>query len=252
MPTKHSPARSGTRVVRLAALSVLLISACSVASGEPERSADPAAPASDETIVPPATAGELQARVEGLGEEQTSAPDDLLLIGDSVLVLVADDLARRLSSTVYVDAADCRRIDMAVSGSCGGVPAGATVTDGISAIETNMVALASVGTVPDVAVIVLANNSSLRRSDLDAAMRALEPVERVWWVNTRIDGFGRQDPNNRLLDELARDDDRAMVVDWYEASEDKDWLADHVHPNDAGQRAMAALIARHISCDCIP
>ncbi len=199
---------------------------------------------------PPPTAGELRARVRGIGTEP--APDDVLLVGDSVMVLVTDDLATRLSSELHIDAADCRRIDIPIEGPCGGVPAGTIVPDGVDALAEQRAILADEGIVPEVAVVILANNSSVTDAQLDEAMAAIPDVRRVWWVTSRIEGFGRQDPNNRALVALAERNERAQVIDWFAASEDRDWLADNVHPNDVGQRALGRLIAEHVICDCVP
>ncbi len=188
--------------------------------------------------------------MRGIGS--TQAPDDVLLVGDSVMVLVADDIAANLSSELYVDAADCRRLDIDVPGPCGAVPAGATVPNGVDALADSVESLADDGTDPGVAVVIIANNSSITGPQLDQAMAAIPDVPRVWWVTTRIEGFGRQDPNNVALADLAARDDRARVIDWFGASEDRDWLKDNVHPNDAGQRALGRLIADHVACDCVP
>lgn len=176
----------------------------------------------------------------------------MLFVGDSVMVLVTDDVAARLSSTIHVDAADCRRLDIDITGPCGGVPAGAVVRNGVDAIAQNRDELAAAGIAPEVAVFVLANNSTVTADQLDEAMAAVPDVERVWWVTPRIVGFGRQDFNNVELDALVERDERARLIDWFAASEDEDWLADNVHPNDVGQRALGRLIADHVACDCVP
>lgn len=225
----------------------LALGACSPAPTEVERS-DPEVP--EQTLVLTPSTGQVRTSVQGLGEND--APEDVLLVGDSVGALIADDVALRLSSTVYVDATDCRRIDREVYGPCGGVPTGVRVDSGVDAIEASMTELRSDAIQPEVAVIVLANNSSLTEEDLAAAMAELDGVERVWWVNTRIEGFGRQNPNNELLLDLARRDPRVGVVDWHGASEGEDWLADHVHPNEEGQRALARMVVGQIRCDCTP
>ncbi len=174
----------------------------------------------------------------------------MLLVGDSVAALVADDLARRLRPELHVDGVDCRRLDQPIVGPCGQVDTGVEVDDGVTTVTDAVEALAAEGIVPDSAVFVLADNSSITRSELDAAMRSAAGIDHVWWVNTRIEGYGRQDENNRLLDELAADDPRAGVVDWFTASAGEDWLTDHVHPNDAGQAALADLIVDRLLCAC--
>lgn len=226
----------------------LLVAACTAAPAEVTRESTATATARPST--PPPTAGELRARIRGIGTEP--APDDILLVGDSVMVLVTDDLATRLSSELHIDAADCRRIDIPIEGPCGGVPAGSVVPDGVEALLEQRATLADEGIVPEVAVVILANNSTVTDARLDEAMAAIPDIPRVWWVTSRIEGFGRQDPNNRALAALAERDPRAGVVDWFAASEGRDWLADNVHPNDVGQRALGRLIAEHIICDCVP
>ncbi len=178
------------------------------------------------------------------------ADDHVVFIGDSVLVSVVDDVARRLRSTMHVDTADCRRLDQDVTGPCGNVPAGVIVHDGVEAVETIVSSLAVDGIVPDAAVVVLANNSSITDDLLDEVMALTVGIDHVWWVNTRIDGFGRQDSNNRLLDDLTAADDRAGLVDWYSASRGQPWLRDNVHPNDIGQVELADLIVDRLHCAC--
>lgn len=176
---------------------------------------------------------------------------EILVFGDSVARLLVDDLARALPDALVVDAVDCRRIDRGFVGPCGGVPAGVARDSGLADLARVSDDLARAGVAPDGAVVVLANNSSLLDAELDAAMATLGAVPHVWWVNTRIVGFGRQDPNNRALAALAARDPRATVVDWFAASEGRDWLHDHVHPNDAGQAAMASLVADAIECTAV-
>ncbi len=197
------------------------------------------------------TAGSLQVRVEGVGERDDL--DDVMLVGDSVMVLVADDLGHELDATLHIDAADCRRLDRGFTGPCGAVPAGATVTGGVDAVADEVTAMADEGITADAAVLVLANNAAIAAADLDAAMDAAPDVARVWWVTARVADHGYQDPNNRALFALAERDDRAGVIDWFTASEGHpEWFADGVHPNEAGQVALAALIAAHLRCDCTP
>jgi hypothetical protein len=191
--------------------------------------------------------GVLRTRIDAGGP--TGGPtdvDDVLLVGDSVLVLIADDLAREVDATLYVDAVDCRKLADASRGGCGGVPDGKTIDSGIEAIERAIEAFDG-APLPDAAVLVLANNATITSEGVDAAMAATAGIDRVWWVNARIDGFGRQDLNNSVLDDLAARDPRAGVVDWFEASDGQDWFADHVHPDDTGQRALAHLVAKNLS-----
>lgn len=260
----HGVARTGASDRPGLLVSILLlvgfVAACSTApAGELERSVDQ--PTTTRVVAaPPPTSGELRAEVPGIGPAAgadvdpalADPPEHVVLVGDSVLVQVVDDLARQVHATLHVDAADCRRIDRDVTGACGGVPAGSTVADGIEAMASVLADLTADGIRPEAAVIVLANNSSLQAGQLDTAMRVLADIPRVWWVTTRIEGFGRQDPNNALLADLADRDPRAGVIDWYEHSAGEDWFGDHVHPTLEGEVALARLIARHLRCDCTP
>lgn len=214
---------------------------------------------SQPTSAPPTTrlvlapsAGSLQVRVDGVGDRADDL-DDVMLVGDSVMVLVADDLGHELDATLHVDAADCRRLDRPIVGPCGGVPAGADVTGGVEAVAEMTAALAAEGIVPGAAVVILANNSAVTAADLDRAMAGVGEIPRVWWVTARVAEHGYQDPNNGALFALAERDPRVRVIDWFNASEGHpEWLADIVHPNDSGQAAMAELIADHLRCDCTP
>lgn len=230
----------------------LLVLACSPTSTDVSRGegSSSTTTTATEPPAPPPTAGELRAQVRGIGT--SPSPDDVLFVGDSVMVLVTDDVAARLSSTIHVDAADCRRLDIDVDGPCGGVPAGSVVSNGIDTIAEGRDDLAARGIDPEAAVFVLANNSTVTATQLDEAMATVPDIERVWWVTPRIVGFGRQDFNNVELEDLVARDDRARLIDWFDASEGEDWLADNVHPNEAGQRALGRLIADHVACDCVP
>lgn len=201
--------------------------------------------------VPVAVDGALKAEVPPPEDRTQGAPEhEVLLYGDSVALLVAEDLAMELDAPLVVDAVDCRRLDRGFDGPCGGVPAGVGVVSGLADLGPATSMLDDPATAA--AVVVIANNAALEDADLDAAMEALAPVPRVWWVTTRVDGRGWQDPNNRLLGGLAARDPRAGVIDWFAASEGRGWLVDNVHPGDEGQAALADLVAAHLRCDCTP
>jgi len=201
--------------------------------------------------VPRPVDGALRAHVPAVPELAASAEAaEVLLFGDSVAVLFADDLAGRLLAPLTVDAIDCRRLDAGFDGPCGGVPAGTAVAPALDDLVQRAGELAQPQ--QTVAVVVIANNAALHEDDLEAAMAAMADLRRVWWVTSRVDGRGWQDPNNRLLTELAGRHANAGVIDWFAASEGQDWLADNVHPDDEGQASLARLVADHVACDCTP
>lgn len=228
----------------------ILAGACG--SGDGEAMADDVAPAATVArAVPAAVDGSLRAEIPPPDDARDGVIDqEVLLYGDSVAMLAADDLAVELDGPLVVDAVDCRRLDRAFTGPCGGVPAGVDVPSGLDDLPGATDLLDDPATAA--AVVVIANNAALDAADLDAAMAATTPLPRVWWVTTRVEGRGWQDPNNRLLDELAARDPRARVIDWFAASEGRGWLVDNVHPGEEGQAALADLVADHLRCDCTP
>lgn len=245
--------RWGSGTLALAALATTVAAACGVPAGEV------AAPAPGETTAPPTTEvrtvpdavdGALRARVP----EPAGYPDDFpdletLLFGDSVALLVADDLARASRAPLTVDAVDCRRLDAGFTGPCGGVPAGAPVASGLADLVEVATGLEEPGRT--VAVVIIANNAALERGDVEAAMDALGDLHRVWWVTARV-GRGWQDANNELIAQVVPRRDNGGVIDWYAASTGHEWLADHVHPDETGQAALADLVTEHLDCDCTP
>lgn len=201
--------------------------------------------------VPDPVAGALRADVPAPDHRRPGDTEhEVLLYGDSVALLVADDLAAGLDAPLVVDVVDCRRLDRGFTGPCGGVPAGVAVSSGLAGLTPAAAMLDDPTTAA--AVVVIANNAAVDAGDLADAMTALDPLPRVWWVTARVDGRGWQDPNNQLLADLAGRDPRAGVIDWFTASDGQDWLVDNVHPGDEGQAALADLIAAHLRCDCTP
>ena len=254
------PRRSGAGL----AASLLLLAACGGAGAGPatDRALDePAAPSTTATTapvertVPDPVDGTLRTRIDAalLPEQRPvddHAPDDVLLFGDSVSVLVADEVAAGISSNLHVDGIDCRRLDLAFVGPCGGVPAGRAVPTGVEGLADAMDELADEGISPGAVVVVMANNAALRQDDVDAAMDLLADVPMVWWVTTNVSGRGWRDPNNELLADLAEGSDQVGLIDWYAYSLGEDWVSDLVHPNDEGQVALGGLIAATLRCGC--
>lgn len=243
--------RHRTGLAATVAAAMALLAACETGSG-PASADDPAATTTEPArTVPEVTAGALRAEVQPPRDPRPGATEhEVLLYGDSVAVLIADDLAAEVDAPLVVDGMDCRRLDRRFTGPCGGVPDGVEVPSGLADLGPAVRMLDDPAGA--VAVVVIANNAALQPEDLDAAMAELAPVRRVWWVTARVDGRGWQDPNNRRIAELAQRDPRAGVIDWFAASEDRGWLRDNVHPGDEGQAAFAELVAAHLRCDCTP
>jgi hypothetical protein len=241
-------ARTATTVVA-ATLALAILGGCSASGGEPAAADGPATTTTEpRRAVPEPVAGALSTYVDAVEEADREA--ELLLFGDSVAVLIADELAHELDRPLVVDAVDCRRLDLGFDGPCGEVPAGTAVPPALEDLRAAVDLLDEPATAA--AVVVLANNAAVRARDLDAAMAALAPLRRVWWVTTSVQGRGWRDPNNALLADLAARDPRAGVIDWYAASAGRQWFGDHVHPDEVGQAALAELVTTHLRCDCTP
>lgn len=247
--SRRGPARHGRRLRRaFLALVVGAVASCGTGAAAPP---DGTTTTTTVRSVPAVVDGALRAAVPPPPEPRTGALEhEVLLYGDSVAVLIADELAVAVDAPLVVDAVDCRRLDAGFSGPCGGVPAGVDVASGVDALGAAVDALDDPARA--VAVVSIANNAALHPDDLTAAMAALGPLPRVWWLTTRVEGRAWQDPNNQLLVQLAEVDPRAGVIDWFAASDDRGWLVDNVHPGDEGQEALAELVAAHLRCDCTP
>lgn len=231
----HLFPRPGLVAAVLTALVAATTGACTLVEDQPTVAAIPgqAGPAVESTAFPVPFRGSV------------------LLFGDSVARMVSEDLEEALGPDVEldVDVADCRRLDRGFTGPCGSVPPGAVIDSGVDGLRD---AMEERVTPPDVVVVVIGNNAALSRDDMDSAMAALAAVPRVWWVTTNVEGRGWRDPNNALMAAVADDEPSARTIDWFAASEDRDLLVDHVHPNAEGSRVLADLIASHVGCDCVP
>ncbi len=124
--------------------------------------------------VPPPVDGALRADLTGA--PAADGPAEVLLFGDSVSVLIADELAADIDGRLHVDGVDCRRLDIGFTGPCGGVPAGTSVPSGLVGLRRTVDELDQAGEAPDAAVLVIANNAALHADDLDAAMAILADV----------------------------------------------------------------------------
>ncbi len=151
----------------------------------------------------------------------------VLAIGDSVMLGAARHL-RVPGEQVTIDAAVGRQ-------------ASATV----ALLEQ----LRAAGGLPELVVIHIGNNGTLRDHQLDQMMRLLAGVPEVVFVNTKVPRRW-QDPNNLVLSEgVRRHHKRARLVDWLAFSQDHpEWFrADGYHLQPEGAAAYAALLRPYYS-----
>jgi hypothetical protein len=142
-------------------------------------------------------------------------------IGDSVILAAASDLAR-LVPGIEVDAEVGRPVPAAID---------------------VMRARRDAGSLGDIVLIHIGNNSPLTPDQLDEMMELLAGVRRVVFVNLTVprDWEG---PNNAVLAQGVTRYSNAYLVDWHGASTGHpEYFQDGVHLRPEGARAYAELIA---------
>ena len=99
------------------------------------------------------------------------------------------------------------------------------------------------GQLGDTVVVHLGNNGVFTRGQFEEMMRVLEDVDRVIFVNVRVDRAW-ETPNNRVIAAGVARHPNAELVDWYSASAGRPelFVSDGVHLQLPGQRLYAAMI----------
>jgi lysophospholipase L1-like esterase len=101
------------------------------------------------------------------------------------------------------------------------------------------------GQLGDVVIVHIGNNGIFTAGEFDEMMRVLKGVHKVLVVNVTIpDGYSWV-PNNKVLAAgVERYPNRAVLVDWYDASAGHpEYFWDGLHLTPQGARAYADLIA---------
>jgi hypothetical protein len=152
--------------------------------------------------------------------------EPVLGIGESVLIAAAPSLAK-VVGPLQVDAAIGRQ-----------------VADDVSALARR----AAKGTLGRTVIVNIGNNGPIYRRDGDAAIAILKDVPVVVWINVAVPREW-QDRNNAIIAAYAARYPNIHLVDWHAASAGHPELfaADEVHPNRAGARLLASLVADALS-----
>jgi lysophospholipase L1-like esterase len=145
-------------------------------------------------------------------------------VGDSVMLGAVDQLQREIPNLTTIDARGSRQAPEAI-----GV----------------LRQLRASGQLGDVVIVHIGNNGIFTAGEFDEMMRVLKGVHKVLVVNVTIpDGYSWV-PNNKVLAAgVERYPNRAVLVDWYDASAGHpEYFWDGLHLTPQGARAYADLIA---------
>jgi hypothetical protein len=108
--------------------------------------------------------------------------------------------------------------------------------------------LRAAGEKPEVVLIHIGNNGTLREQQFEAMMKVLKNVPSVVFVNTKVPRRW-QDPNNAVLSAGAQRHPNIVLVDWLSYSEGHpEWFrSDGYHLQPEGAEAYAGLLRQYYS-----
>lgn len=148
----------------------------------------------------------------------------VLAVGASVMLAAEPALRRQLGA----------RVDAAV----GRQP---------SAILARLAAYRAAGALPPNVVVQIGDNGPVWSAEVARMRSILAGVPHVVLVNVREPGTSWQDEVNGELKQAVSRWPQASIADWKSASANRSLLYDGVHPNHAGQRVYATVVARALS-----
>jgi len=158
----------------------------------------------------------------------TTAPNDVLAIGDSVMLDAANDLIADLGPSTVVDAV-----------------VGRQVSDGVDRLSEYKVAGRLQGLTA--LVIGLGTNGPMSVSQCDQILNLASGVPKVVFVNVRMPRPW-ESITNGTLSACAGHVPHVVLVDWYDASANPGVLGpDEIHSTTAGAALYASLVAQAAS-----
>lgn len=172
--------------------------------------------------------------------ERPHFPNELLAVGDSVMLGAREYLLAIPGWDVSVDAVVCRQATIHVAGPtrCAGEQFPAGIPSGLEGLRA---ALAQ-GRTAQVVVLMLGSNEGVTRSQFDLVMSELAGVPRVVWMTNTVK---RQQATNAMLRTNVGRYPNAALADWAVLSRGRPWFGkDRIHLNAAGRKAFAAVVAR--------
>jgi lysophospholipase L1-like esterase len=166
----------------------------------------------------------------------SAAPNDVLVVGDSLAVGTEPYLAAMLSDRNIVTA----------------IKSGITTPIGMEYIRRKLRVIT-----PQTVVISLgSNDGSDPHRFADRLRRTMELLPDdacvIWATIIRPARKGEYRGLNRVLNQARRDDPRIVLIDWEHAVTQGDvFLPDNLHPNAAGFRYRATMITNAVHTECV-
>jgi peptidoglycan/LPS O-acetylase OafA/YrhL len=158
----------------------------------------------------------------------TTAPNDVLAIGDSVMLDAAAALKQDLGASTVVDAV-----------------VGRQVSDGI--VRLNDYRMAGRLTGVTALVIGLGTNGPMSVEQCDQILSLASGIPRVVFINVRMPRPW-ESVTNGTLSTCTAHQPRVVLVDWFDASAAAGTLGpDEIHASAAGATLYASLVARAVS-----
>jgi len=153
---------------------------------------------------------------------ERTLPRGMLAVGASVMLAAQPALTQRFGPNLRIDAA-----------------VGRQASDIIGRLE----AYRREGTLPDTVIVQIGENGPIWSADVERLREVLKGVRRVVFINVRVPRSW-QPQVNATLEDAVKHWPQAQIADWYGASGDSALLYDQAHPDPAGQKVYARVVAR--------
>lgn len=166
---------------------------------------------------------EASAQEEDTAEE---LPDTISCIGDSVMLGAKVEMENRIPD-VTVDAEESRQM---------------------TAAKDIVTAQKDAGMLGKQVVIALGTNGSFAKEEGQALIDEIGTDRKIYWVRVYGKDLSIQDQVNRLIEELAQENDNVTMLYWDQHSIDHDeWFYnDGIHLNGEGRIAYAEFILQEL------
>jgi peptidoglycan/LPS O-acetylase OafA/YrhL len=145
--------------------------------------------------------------------------DEVLALGDSVMLGCAPNLEQLIGHRLRVDAVVGRQAEATIA---------------------RLAAYRAAGELPSTVIVQIGDNGPVWYSDMQSLRRVLRGVPRVVLVNVRL-ARSWQDEVNQELSQYVRSWPQAVIADWFSHSS-QTMLSDGVHPEISARPAYAQVV----------